>query len=493
MKKFGFETQQDFKSHIEKHGKFFKADLYLVGCEKWEMPDGLIVAGDMHVQFSGITELPKNLVVGGSLFVNGCKKLMEIPRCISVGHRVEAEACEGLSPIPRMYNATPSPFIWIDSKRGLVCTLMGISGSKEYVISQLKMKLIADKKQLSDNIAKIEKAFKEWAEATITYEKIETNYKKNNPEKIHQLYRFDEGGNRCYYDKDGEILVGHTTIIGDVYKKPYQLLEWEKTHTKEALERYAEHGTKVHIACKELLEGNIKFNLLDSQIKREVIAFQNMLLDFGLSAKNLVIAETPLKGELAGCKYAATPDFVFSVKANREVITFTEKPITRGINKGKTKKTKSISIIEQDEIWIIDVKSNMAGKESKGFYKDSHLPQLLMQKAAFCQNLHKYKGTNIRIFNFACEIGKGANIKYTLTEWVAEGHTKVSKDVDSIGYSDKEISLLSLKMQEAVLLGHDKPKGVITVYPNGINMQEKAQVEVMPLEKYIKAFLLRTL
>ena len=295
---------------------------------------------------------------------------------------------------------------------------------------------------------------------------------------------FEDNGHRFYYGKiknEVKVLAGITTLLSKTVKSEF-LDKWKlENNGNGKLEWSAKYGSGVHWATY-LFDTKQTDTLWDSFIPklpefekektlRELTSWHNFRKKYNLS---LLLAEVPLYGNIEGCEYITTLDRIFLCR--RQQITVTEEPAGevyqkngKGYKKGDLKLdkegkplTKKVENIEEvREVWIVDLKSNPFDKDQKEYY-DTHLYQLMAQKAAYHQNFKiPSLPTKVRIFNWSATDWREDNgdNTFTLTEWRKDDYEK--REWNTKNYTQQDQSLFYHYLQIAMLKGYNKPEGAL--------------------------------
>lgn len=297
------------------------------------------------------------------------------------------------------------------------------------------------------------------------------------------FHLFEKDSHRFYYgliNKEVRVLAGITTLLSKTVKSDF-LDKWKiENNGNGKLEWSAKYGSGVHWAtylmdtkqtdaCWDFIEKLPEFEK-DKTLK-ELTAWRNFRKKFKLT---LLLAEVPLYANIEGCEYITTVDRIFIRHGKEKCIV--EEPTGevyqkngKGYEKGDLKRdkdgkplTRKVEVIReaQPEIWIIDLKSNPFDKEKKEYY-DTHLYQLMAQKAAFHQNFKGNLPTKVRIFNWSATDWREDNgdNTYTLTEWRKDDYEK--RDWETKNYTQQDQALFYHYLQIAMLKEYNKPSGAL--------------------------------
>lgn len=304
--------------------------------------------------------------------------------------------------------------------------------------------------------------------------------------------RFEDlNGNRFYYPKkvnkrkpkiqDVKILAGITTCVKKVYPTSPHVIEWMMKNPQGKLRELADFGSTVHYAILKYLTGEPYQTCMHqmyerfNDVCREVMAFQRFKKDVKFE---VLAIEIPLKGNIGKCEMVATLDLVLRVKGTVEkTVMVQDGEYTRGEKKGQPKMVKGKEKEEIEEIWVVDIKSNSQNKDNKDFYHDSHLPQLIAQKAIWEQNYPNLKVD--RIMNYASN-NWTSTPSYKLCEWVLEGNEKSPLSTNKKGYNNGHVTAFRKYMDICHDLGHNKPSGRILIYNSFSVIDED---EMQPVEE----------
>ena len=104
---------------IIKDGKpFYGGSLDLENCTGiTALPDNLTVGGSLDLRGTGITALPDNLTVGGSLYLENCTGITALPDNLTVGGSLYLENCTGITALPD--NLTVGGYLDLENCTGI--------------------------------------------------------------------------------------------------------------------------------------------------------------------------------------------------------------------------------------------------------------------------------------------------------------------------------------------------------------------------------------
>ena len=343
-------------------------------------------------------------------------------------------------------------------------------------------------------------------------QQIEQNVKPNygGLKPRHDFKRFEANGHRFYYGvvREGKkntvkVLKGITSLLDENIPQDMFLRRWRENEENQNYFAWsAEYGTAVHYAT-------YLYDLQDPQrnwysfakglpyfdkIHKEVISWNNFRMKYETELQPLLL-ETPLYcnmplieeqyeegGETktrvkVSIDFCTTLDRAFLFKGLQERIVEIEtgevyKVNGKGFKKGELKldsngkplTRKEVVLVEVNEIWIVDLKSNGKGVEKKTLY-EGHGFQLYAQREAFKQNFPKITST-IRMFNFTSnefKENRGDNT-YNLTEWVISGESGNEETVswDRRVLSQSDIKFMKFHFAAGAVRNTHIPNGYIT-------------------------------
>ena len=222
-------------------------DLDLRGTGITSLPDNLTVGGDLDLRDTEITSLPDNLIVGGYLDLRGTG-ITSLPNNLTVGGDLDLDGCTGITSLPD--NLTVGGSLYLSG-----------TGIKD--TSKVKNKLSQDARQRIKNI---------------------TN----------QIFRW-EFGNRIYIKVDGifsQLISqrGNVSVIRQIGKDKNEYL------VTDGLGRWA-HGDTIADARKDLI---YKIS------NRDKSAYENLTLDSELTFEECIECYRVITGACA----AGTRDYV---------------------------------------------------------------------------------------------------------------------------------------------------------------------------------------
>ena len=82
--------------------RFIQGSLFLEGSDIEELPEGLVVEGDVDLsRCLNLAELPKGFTVKGDLTLRDCKYLTTLPDNLTVGGFLDLDGCKNLVGLPK--------------------------------------------------------------------------------------------------------------------------------------------------------------------------------------------------------------------------------------------------------------------------------------------------------------------------------------------------------------------------------------------------------
>ena len=302
-----------------------------------------------------------------------------------------------------------------------------------------------------------------------------------------QWRRFDKGGKRFYYAKDGEqvkVGIGITSAIGKMNESQF-LRKWkdDNPNWKELLVEYSNYGTLLHIAlsqlCKDRKVSQIVIDtaqktfgkLVDFQ--KDCLALRKFLIDYN-------VEPIFIEGIVAKEYMTNSGDYNYVCSAvdlfcKLDVVTKKKEEVedgfyVRGVKKGQPKfKTETIETVER-KMALIDLKSNFHAKETKSYF-DSHIEQLIFGRQALCEN-----------FNIDIDDVMIGNL--SPLGWKTEPKYLVKFHEDSLnknGYTKSQI--LDAKLRLCVMEDILAPKGVMMTI--GDIEMDKESIVIETIEEFV--------